>query len=180
MNTVVTLESATGWRTDYYKQKIEAFGPGTQLRIELENGKKLRGTINSLDDAGFDLTNGKRVVFDGIKEIRVTRVTYPDGASRIMRVHTSVRALGGHRDIKLRLVSGKTITARICATREDAFDVLTGRNAETVTIPYDDVEELSPVFNAAPSKTGFSWKKWAIGYGLFMLLIAAAGGKDLP
>jgi hypothetical protein len=47
------------------KQRVEQFGPGTELKVQLDGGGKLRGVVESIGDRSFVLNSNQ----DGRKEI---------------------------------------------------------------------------------------------------------------
>jgi sRNA-binding regulator protein Hfq len=190
-NTAARLDAATEW-SNYYKEKIETFGPGTEVEIELHNGKRLRGAILDFNDVCFDLMTGKRdsplrIAFENVKNLQVTRVTIARDSSQL---RTVLRTLGNDGEVKLRLASGKKLKGRIHWTREEEFDLVMGRKAETVTINYHDVDELWPLgdkdnatFALPPPQpqqrkklSGF--KKFCIAYAVIMMLIIKGGGTS--
>jgi hypothetical protein len=173
-------ETAKGWRGEYYRQRIAAFGQEAQVKIQLSNGDKLRGTIVSFDDTQFDLSTKnkrppQRILFEDLDDLKVTQLLYADATSRPDRARSAVRELGVDQGVKVRLLSGKTEKGRIRRTREDHFELASKQSGEILMIAYDRVERLWPITLGEPRKTSRKLHpaaKIAIGYGIFMLLIA--------
>jgi small nuclear ribonucleoprotein (snRNP)-like protein len=170
-------------------QTVEAFGIGSEVSIELQSGKKMRGRLDSFDDTQVQLIDkDQSIAFENIKELQVTKVTYRDPDSRASRVETAVQAIGVSQDVKLRLASGKTIKGRIQRSGEGRFDLLSPGKSEFTTISFDEVQELWPgaisralppqIPQASTSRRKEALKKLGVTFAVMMLLIASCKGKS--
>jgi hypothetical protein len=172
-----------------FKKTVEAFGEGAEVSIELRTGKKIHGTIESLDGAQIRLTNSKTILLENIESLKVTRITYADTESRAMRVSAAVKELGYDHSIKLRLISGKGFKGRIQQFGSESLHVFDG-DAVAKVIRYDEVREIQPGSpSALPTLRGFpparqaqtgsakgsTLKKIAVGYAVFMALVLSGG-----
>ena len=180
------LRAVPDFRSGYLMQRVEAFGTGAEVSIELQNGKKVRGTMDFFDAAQIRLIDkGQAIAFENIKDLKVTKVTYGDPSERANRVQSAVQGLGVNQKVKLRLVSGKTLKGWIQYSGENTFDLVSGEQAEIRTVAYDEVQTIWPgatsralPFPQARPSPKAAFKKIAVAFAVIFLLMAS--GKDLP
>ena len=59
------LRAAPDFRSDHLVQRIETFGTGAEVSIELQNGKKIRGTLDFFDVSQIRLIDkGQSIAFE--------------------------------------------------------------------------------------------------------------------
>jgi small nuclear ribonucleoprotein (snRNP)-like protein len=149
------LEAATSSRTDELKQRVEAFGTGAEVSIELRTGRKIRGTVDSIDAEQVRLNDRPQAIpFEDIVSLKVIKVVYGSAEFRATRVSAAVKELGYNHAVKVQLVSGKAAKGRIQHFETKAFHI-NDENAAPAIIPYDDVRELEPVGKAPPTLRAF-------------------------
>jgi small nuclear ribonucleoprotein (snRNP)-like protein len=174
--------AAPDFRSGYLMQRVESFGTGAEVSIELQNGKRVHGTMDSFGAAQIRLIDkGQSIPFENIKDLKVTKVTYRDPSERANRVQSAVQGLGINQVVKLRLVSGKTLKGRIQHSGEDAFDLVSGEQAEIRTVAYDEVQTIWPgsisralPFPQARTSPKAAFGKVGIAVAIIIVLILAS------
>jgi len=63
------------------KQQVDQFGVGAKVKVELVSGKKLMGSIQSVDEGAFLVALSKagpstRVDYDQVAQLKLAKVTY--------------------------------------------------------------------------------------------------------
>lgn len=161
-------------------RQVEAFGPGTEIKLKLRSGKNLRGAIGTVQEWEFEIVTGKnkpptRIAYSDLRLLEVRRVVFPDPASRRDRVRRAITELGTSEYIKVRLVSGDKLTGWINNPEDGEFLLVPNQQTQGEFISYDDVTDLWPL-NAPRGRSGMHpLKKLAIGYAIIMGLIFAGG-----
>jgi len=173
------LHAGPDLKTDDFMQSIATFGIGADVAIELKNGNKIRGTVDSFDPAQVRLFDKEQpIAFESMKELKVIKATYRDQASRANRVQSAVQGLGFTQEVKLRLVSGKTVKGWVRQSGADVFDLVSKGKAAITTIAYDEVQDIWPgaISRAlppaqSPRRNGPSVKNFAVGFAVIMALL---------
>ena len=90
------------------KQQVGKFGVGANVKVELASGKKVKGSIQSVEEGGFLLASNHagsptRVAYDEVSQLKLTKVTYkskgqPD-AAEVKRVAAGL-GVGHHIMVK--------------------------------------------------------------------------------
>ena len=179
------LRAAPDFRSAHLMQRVETFGTGAEVSIELQDGKKIRGTVDSFDAAQIRLiSKGQPIDFENIKDLKVTKVTYPDPRERANRVQSALQGLGLNQEVKLRLVSGKTLKGWVRHTGKGAFDLVSGEQAEIRTVAYDEVQTIWPgarsralPFPQTRTSPKGAFKKIAVAFAVIFLLMASSEEK---
>ena len=161
---------------DPFRLRVRAFGTGTEVRLILVSGKKLRGTVGILEDSEFELITGRNartwIPYLNLRHLEVRRIVFPDETSRRDAVRSVIRELGAGRFVKLKLVSGDKIKGVIQDPQEADFLLVPDRKRSEL-IPYDEVVDLQPADAPNPKAGMHPLKKIAIGYAIIMGLIFA-------
>ncbi len=122
-NTTVPNPSLT-------RQRVDQFGVGAKVKVELANGKKFTGSIQSIQDGGFLLAAAKadsptRVPYGDVAQLNLTKNTYkaasqPDSVE-VRRVAAEL-GLGHHTMVKTS--EAQEYHGNIVAIAAESFSVL--------------------------------------------------------
>jgi ribosome maturation factor RimP len=132
------------------KQQVDRFGLGAKVKIQLADGKKLKGSISAIEDEGFLLASKadgapRRVAYDQVAQLKLAKLTYkaagqPDPAE----ARRVVLGLGVGKHIMVKTAAGKEYHGLIVAIEDGGFAVMPDKQATPVQIAYGDVLELGP------------------------------------
>jgi ribosome maturation factor RimP len=132
------------------KQQVDQFGLGAKVKIQLADGKKLKGSISAIEDEAFLLTSKqqgspRRVAYDEVAQLKLAKLTYkaagqPDPAA----ARRVVLGLGVGKHIMVKTAGGKEYHGLIVAIEEGGFAVMPDKQATPVQIAYGDVLQLGP------------------------------------
>lgn len=132
------------------RQRVDQFGVGAKVKVELTSGKKMKGSIQSIEDAGFLLApseagSSTQVPYGEVAQLNLAKNTYkasgqPDsvGAKRVV----AELAVGKH--IMAKTAAGKEYHGNIQAIDADHFTMLPDYTTAPVQVAYSDVLQLGP------------------------------------
>lgn len=139
---VQSLSAAATFNPASIKQQVDNFGVGAKVGMKLAQGERLRGSIESIDDQGFvvsDRDGSRRIPYDQVAQLRLAQRAYrakaeidPIAARRVV-VNLGV---GRHAVVKF---SGRELHGNIQAIAATHFTLLPDHEAAPVEIPYDQV-----------------------------------------
>ncbi len=127
------------------KEKVDLFGVGAKIKLQLADGQKLRGSIEAITDETFSLTPG---IGEPRREIAYTEVADLQLAKRVYRAHNQpdptqakrvVVALGVGKHIVVKTTAGKEFHGHIQIIESDHFIMLPDQAASPVQIAYTEV-----------------------------------------
>ena len=143
-STAATLSPALA------KQQVGLFGVGAKVKVELANGKKLKGSIQSLEEEGFLLNSSPagspaQITYDQVTQLTLAKVTFkakgqPD-AAEAKRVAAGL-GIGHH--IVVKTADGKEYHGRVVALDEHSLTMLPDHAAAPVQVGYNNVQQLGP------------------------------------
>jgi len=172
---VATL-AATRPDSAFAKQQIDQFGVGAKVKIQLADGKKLKGTISAIEDGGFLLASKadgapQRVAYDQVAQLKLAKLTYkaagqPDPAE----ARRVVLGLGVGKHIMVKTAAGKEYHGLIVAIEDGGFAVMPDKQATAVQIAYNDVLQLGPNLS-----TGAKIAIAAVVVGVLLVLAFTVG-----
>jgi ribosome maturation factor RimP len=132
------------------RQQVGQLGVGANVKIDLASGKKLKGSIQTVEETGFILASGNagsptRVSYDEISQLKGVKVTYsakgePD-AAETKRV---AAGLGVGHHIMVKTAGGNEYHGKIMAIDTDRFTMLPDHTNGPVRIAYNDVRQMGP------------------------------------
>jgi ribosome maturation factor RimP len=150
VSDVAAVAGDTPSGSDQVKQQIDQFGVGANLKVQLADGKKLKGSISAIEDAAFLLTSKqegspRRVAYDQVAQLKLAKLTYkaagqPDPAES-RRV---VLGLGLGKHIMVKTAGGREYHGLIVAIDEGRFTVMPDKQTAPVQIAYNDVLQVGP------------------------------------
>jgi ribosome maturation factor RimP len=132
------------------KQQIDQFGVGANVKLQLADGKRLKGSISAIEDEAFLVASGRegspqRVAYDQVAQVKLAKLTYkaagqPDPAE----ARRVVLGLGVGKHIMVKTAAGKEYHGLIVAIEEGGFAVMPDKQATPVQIAYNDVLQVGP------------------------------------
>ncbi|MGO8737243.1 MAG: hypothetical protein ACLQVM_31135 [Terriglobia bacterium] len=132
------------------RQRVDQFGVGAKVKVELTNGKKFKGSIHSIEDGGFLLAVAKagpptRVPYGNVTQLSLAKNTYKaTGQPDSVAVRRVVAELGVARHIMVKTSEAKEYHGNIVAIAAESFAVLPDHTAVPVQIAYNNVQQMGP------------------------------------
>ena len=140
------LQAATPPNVLSLKEKVDLFGVGAKIKLQLADGEKLRGSIGAISDEAFSLTSGKgeaqrQIAYSGVVDMQLAKRVYrahdqPPDPVQAKRV---VAALGVGKHIVVKTTGGQEFHGHIQVIEPDRFTMLPDRAAAPVQIAYNEV-----------------------------------------
>jgi ribosome maturation factor RimP len=132
------------------KQRVDQFGVGANVKVELAGGKKLKGSIQSVEEGGFLLASRKadppiRVAYEQVTQLKLAKVTYSaKGQLNAGEVKRVAAGLGVGHHIVVKTAEGKEYHGNIVALDARGFTVLPDHTTTPVQIAYNSVRQMGP------------------------------------
>jgi len=132
------------------RQRVDQFGVGAKVKVELTNGKKFKGSIQSIEDGGFLLAAAKagsptRVPYGNVAQLKLAKNTYKaTGQPDSVAVRRVVAELGVGHHIMVKTSEAKEYHGNIVAIAAESFTVLPDHTAAPVQIAYNNVQQMGP------------------------------------
>ena len=132
------------------RQRVDQFGVGAKVKVELTNGKKFKGSIQSIEDGGFLLAAAKagsptRVPYDDVTQLNLAKNTYKArGQPDSVEVRRVVAELGVGHHIMVKTSEAKEYHGNIVAIAAESFTVLPDHTAAPIQIAYNNVQQMGP------------------------------------
>jgi small nuclear ribonucleoprotein (snRNP)-like protein len=132
------------------RQRVAQFGVGAKVKVELTSGKKMKGSIQSLEDAGFVLTSSKagsstQVPYDGVAQLNLAKNTYKaSGQPDSVEARRVVAELAVGKHIMVKTTAGREYHGNIQTIEGDHFTMLPDYATAPVQVAYSDVHQLGP------------------------------------
>jgi len=132
------------------RQRVDQFGVGAKVKVELTNGKKFKGSIQSVEDGGFVLAAAKagsptRVLYGDVAQLNLAKNTYKaTGQPDSVEVRRVVAELGVAHHIMVKTSEAKEYHGNIVAIEAESFTVLPDHTAAPIRIANDNVQQMGP------------------------------------
>jgi len=132
------------------KQHLAEFGVGAKVKVELTNGKKYRGSIQSIGDGEFLLASDKagsptQVPYGDVAKLNLAKNTYKaTGQPDAVEVRRVVAELGVGHHIVVKTSEAKEYHGNIVALGAENFTMLPDHQAAPVQIAYGQTHQLGP------------------------------------
>jgi len=146
VNDVAVLAADTPSGPDRVKQQINQFGVGANLKVQLADGKKVKGSVVALGEDGFELTaksghSPRHIAYNNVNEVKLAKLTYrTKGIPDAVEARRVVLGLGVGRHIQAKTRAGKEYHATIQEIDSDSFTMLPDHRAAPVQIAFADVQ----------------------------------------
>jgi ribosome maturation factor RimP len=132
------------------KRTLDQLGAGAKVKITLTSGKKLKGTVQAVDEEAFLLTSGRqgssqRIAYDQVAELRLAKLTYKAaGQTDPIEVKRLAVGLGVGKHIMVKTAAKQEFHGNIQSLGEDYLTVLPDHEPAPVQIAYADVRQMGP------------------------------------
>ena len=132
------------------RQRVDQFGVGARVKVELTNGQKFKGPIQSIENAGFLLAAAKdgsptRVPYGDVAKLNLTKNTYnAKGQPDSVEVRRVVAELGVGHHIMVKTSEAKEYHGNIVAIAAEGFTVLPDHTTAPVQVAYNNVQQMGP------------------------------------
>jgi ribosome maturation factor RimP len=156
------------------RQRVDQFGVGAKVKVELTNGKKFKGSIQSIEDGEFLLAAAKagsptRVPYGNVAQLNLAKNTYKaTGQPDSVEVGRVVAELGVGHHIMVKTSEAKEYHGNIVAIAAGSFTVLPDHTAAPVQIAYNNVRQMGPNLSKA------SWIAIGVLAGVAVVVIVFA------
>ncbi len=137
------------------KQQVERWGLGANVKVKLQDGKKLRGSIAEIEEQGFTLEGkrqgpSRRLAYADVAGVELARRSYraagqPDPAE----ARRVVDALGVGKHVMVRTTAGREYHGHIKAIGADRFTLLPDQQNTALEITYSDVWQVEKNMSTA-------------------------------
>jgi len=132
------------------KQQLDHFGVGAKVKVELTNGKKYRGFIQSIGDGEFLLASAKagsptQVSYGDVAKLNLAKNTYKaPGQPDAVEVRRVAAELGVGHHIMVKTSEAKEYHGNIVALGAESFAILPDHQAAAVQIAYGQTQQMGP------------------------------------
>jgi ribosome maturation factor RimP len=132
------------------RQRVDQFGVGAKVKVELTNGQKFKGPIQSIEEGGFVLAAAKgesptRVPYGDVAQLNLTKNTYKaTGQPDSVEVRRVVAELGTGHHIMVKTSEAKEYHGNIVAITAEGFSMLPDHTTAPVQIAYNNVQQMGP------------------------------------
>jgi ribosome maturation factor RimP len=132
------------------RQRVDQFGVGAKVKVQLTNGQKFKGPIQSIEDGGFLLAAAKggsptQVPYGDVAKLNLTKNTYKAaGQPDSVEVRRVVAELGMGHHIMVKTSGATEYHGNIVAIAADSFTVLPDHTAAPIPIAYYNVQQMGP------------------------------------
>jgi ribosome maturation factor RimP len=129
---------------------VDQFGVGAKVKVELTNGQKFKGSIQSIEDGGFLLAAAKagsptRVPYGDVAQLNLAKNTYKaTGQPDPVEVRRVVAELGVGHHIMLKTAEAKEYHGNIVAIEAESFTVLPDHTTAPIQIAYNQILQIGP------------------------------------
>ena len=146
LNDVAALAADTPPGPDEVKQQIDQFGVGANLKVQLANGKKVKGSVVALGEDGFELSaksgdSPRHIAYNNVNEVKLAKLKYrAKGTPDVVEARRVVLGLGVGHHIQVKTTAGKEYHGNIQVIDSDSFSMLPDRETAPVQIAFADVQ----------------------------------------
>jgi hypothetical protein len=127
------------------KQQIDQFGVGANLKLQLADGRKVKGSVVSLGENGFELKSKYadapcHIAYNNVNEVTLAKLVYhAKGEADAVEARRVVLGLGVGHHIQVKTTVGKEYHGNIQVIGADSFSMLPDRETAPVQIAFADV-----------------------------------------
>jgi len=132
------------------RQRVDQFGVGAKVKVELTNGQKFKGSIQSIEDGGFLLAAAKagsptRVPYGAVAQLNLAKNTYKaTGQPDSVEVRRVVAELGVGHHVMVKTSEAKEYHGNIVAIAAESFTVLPDHTTAPIQIAYNQILQIGP------------------------------------
>ena len=150
VSDLVAFASDTPSGPGRVKQRIDQLGVGANLKVQLADGKKVKGSVVSVGEDGFDLSaksgdSPRHIAYNNVNEVKLAKLTYrAKGTPDPVLARRVVLGLGVGRHVQVKTTTGKEYHGNIQAADPDSFTMLPDQQTAPVQVAYSDVVQFGP------------------------------------
>jgi ribosome maturation factor RimP len=160
------------------KQRVEQFGVGTELKLKLQNGEKLRGSVTNIGEDSFTIAstrNGaaREVAFSELKNANYPKRGYKTQSTPDpLAAKRTVVQLGVGEHIMVMVSPTQKVRGQIREIQDDHFVVQPDGRAETLRVPYGSVWKVNKNISVGATIA------IVVGIAAVVVLILVLSGED--
>lgn len=131
------------------KQRVEQFGVGTELKLKLQNGEKLRGSVETIAQDSFTVVSKedgatRQVAFHDLEKVSYPKRGYktddtPDPAA----AKRMVVQLGVGQHIMVKVSPTQKVRGHIREIHDDHFVIQPDGQISTMQVPYSSIWKVN-------------------------------------
>jgi len=131
------------------RQRIEQFGVGTELKVKLADGTKLRGLVERIGKEGFSLAAKEDGASRQIAYHELDKLSYPkrgykaEGTPDAAAAKRMVVQLGVGEHIMVKVGPTQKVRGHIREVNNDYFVVQPDGQAQTLQFPYNNILKVN-------------------------------------
>jgi hypothetical protein len=178
LNDLATLAGDAPAGPEQVKQQIDQYGVGARLKLQLADGKKLKGFVVSLGDDSFELKpkaseEPRQIAYNNVNQVKLAKLVYrAKGAPDAVQARRVVLGLGVGHHIQVKTTAGKEYHGNIQLIDSDSFSMLPDRETAPIQIAFADLCYVEQNMSKG-AKIAIAA---AIAVGVLLVLTAAFGG----
>jgi len=121
---------------------------GANLKVQLADGKKLKGSVVALGEDGFELKakSGdapRHIAYNNVNEVKLAKLKYrAKGVPDAVEARRVVLGLGVGRHIQVKTTAGKEYHGNIQVIDADSFSMVPDRATVPIQIAFADVQHV--------------------------------------
>ena len=146
MGDIPTLAAQESTNPELIKQEIIQYGVGSNLKLRLADGKKLKGSLVNLGEDGFELRAkpqepARHIAYSQVTEVKRAKLVYrAKGQPDAREARRTVLGLGVGRHIQVKTTTGNSYHGNIQTIATDTFTMLPDRQTTSVEIAFAQVQ----------------------------------------
>jgi ribosome maturation factor RimP len=150
VSDVAAVAGDTPSGSDQVKQQIDQYGVGANLKVQLANGKKLKGSVVSLADDSFELRSKaeespRHIAYNNVNEVKLAKLVYrAKAAPDAVEARRVVLGLGVGKHIMVKTAEGTEYHGNILSVGTEQFTMLPDHQAVPVEIAYSQTLRMGP------------------------------------
>jgi ribosome maturation factor RimP len=149
INGGVRLQAKELPNPDVLKQRVEQFGVGTELKLKLASGQKVRGSVESVGDESFvvalkDNGGSQEIAFDELRKVNYPKRGYKaEGHPDPTAAKRMVVQLGVGEHIMVQTGPDTKLRGHIREIHDDHFVILPDNQNAPVQVPYNNILKVN-------------------------------------
>jgi small nuclear ribonucleoprotein (snRNP)-like protein len=146
VNDLTALAGNSPSAPEQVKQQIDQFGVGANLKVQLADGKKVKGSVVSLGDTGFELRakSGeapRHIAYNNVNGVKLAKLMYrAKGTPDAIEARRVVLGLGVGHHIQVKTTAGREYHGNLQVIDADTFSMLPDHQTSPVQIAFSDVQ----------------------------------------
>lgn len=146
VSDVAALAVDTAPAPEQVKQQLDQFGVGVNVKVQLADGKKLKGSVVALGEDGFELKGKsadapRHIAYNNVNEVKLAKLKYrAKGAPDAVEARRVVLGLGVGHHIQVKTTAGREYHGNIQLIDSDSFTMLPDHQTAPVQIAFSDMQ----------------------------------------